>query len=224
MPLKENGGEQVPDDEQFNEFIRQHAADYRAGGPPPADEIWDRIEPDVADAIGAARRSGRRTRLWLVAGAALAAAMVVGVGIGRWIGPRTPGSRDAGHLVATRADSVRRIEHLRTTAYDHLGETELFLTEVRADMRVGRGNTERSERSRELLARTRLLLQSREQQSPSVTRLLEDLELLLAEIAALPDSGQQPSAADATLLEETLTRNDILPRIRTTVPAQAAGT
>ena len=222
----------MPDDEKFNEFIRRHAAGYRADGPVPADELWGRIETDVADAIAskgrgvesASHRSAPRIggRTWLVAGAALAAALVLGVGIGRWTKPRAPMARQAVRI-ATHDDSLRRVTHLRATAYDHLGETEVFLTEVRSDLRAGRGDADRAERSRELLARTRLLLQSREAQGPAVTRLLEDLELLLAEIAALPENGRRRSA-DAALVEETLTQNDIIPRIRTTLPARNAGT
>jgi hypothetical protein len=50
--------------------------------------------------------------------------------------------------------------------------------------------------------------------------LLKDLELLLAEISALPDSGRP---LDRQLLDEQLRRGTVLPRIRTTLPARAAG-
>lgn len=220
----------MPDDERFNEFIRRNAAGYRADAPVPSDAIWGRIERDVADAVVTPRRVAPRRRGWLFAGAAIAATLLVGIGIGRLTGPRAgpapAATRIAGvpGAVATPDDSLRRRTHLRATAYDHLGDTEVFLTEVRADLRAGRSDDERDERSRELLARTRLLLESREQQSPSVTRLLEDIELLLAEIRTLPDTGSRSRPADAALLEESLTRNDIIPRIRTAVPSRGFGT
>ncbi|HKH90366.1 MAG TPA: hypothetical protein VKA54_01120 [Gemmatimonadaceae bacterium] len=214
----------MPDDEKFNELIRHHAADYRADVPAPAEQIWGRIERDVADAVSTSRRSDPRRRVWLAAAAGLAAALILGVGIGRWTGTRAPANARVERVAATPGDSLRRLTHLRATAYDHLDETELFLTEVRADLRAGRNDTDRDARSRELLARTRLLLQSREQQPPSVTRLLEDIELLLAEIATLPDTGRRSRPTDAALLEESLTRNDIIPRIRTTVPVRGVGT
>ena len=46
----------MPDDEKFNEFIRRNVAGYRADVPVPADEIWGRIERDVADAVVTPRR------------------------------------------------------------------------------------------------------------------------------------------------------------------------
>ena len=197
----------MPDDKKLDELIRQHGAGYRSQPPVPAEALWRRMERDVARAIAPPQR-----RVWLLAGAAVAAALILGIGIGRWTGAPVR------NVAAAGDDSLHRAAYLRAAAYDHLGESEVFLTEVRADLRAGRGDTDRAARSRELLTRTRLLLQSRGQ-SPDVTRLLEDLELLLAEIAALPDSGKGRAADDA-LLEETLKRNDIIPRIRTTVPAR----
>ena len=213
----------MPDDDKFNEFIRRHAAGYRADDPVPADALWKRLEADVADAVGASHAARPRRRVLLLASAGLAAALVLGIGIGRWTTPRTASAPRPPVRMAVRDDSVRRAVHLRATLYDHLDRMEVFLTETRADLRAGRSDADRAERSRELLARTRLLLRSRESQSPAVARLLEDLELLLAEIATLPDSGRRRSA-DSELLEETLTRNDIIPRIRTTLPARTAGT
>jgi hypothetical protein len=213
----------VPDDEKIDEFIGLHAAGYRADARTPVDEIWGRIERDVAGAIGAAPRRGARGRVWLFAGAGLAATLLLGIGIGRWSRQQSPAAPSVNRVAATHDDSLQRIAQLRAAATDHLGETEVFLTGVRADLRAGRSDADRADRSRALLARTRLLQQRRELQSPGVTRLLDDIELLLAEIAALPDSGQRPRPVDSELLEETLSRNDIIPRIRTTVPARAAG-
>jgi hypothetical protein len=72
-----------------------------------------------------------------------------------------------------------------------------------------------------LLVRTRLLLGASADRSPAVEQLLEDLELLLAEIAALPKSR---SSMDARLLDETMREGNVLPRIRATLPAQTVGT
>lgn len=214
----------MPDDEKFNDLIQPHAAGYRTDVPVPADELWGRIERDVADAIGPTRRPGPGRRIWLFTASGLAAALLIGVGIGRWTSPRAPAEPAALRVAVAADDAPRRRAHLRATAYDHLGETELFLTEVRADLKAGRRDADRAERSRELLARTRLLLRGRELQSPGVTRLLEDVELLLAEIGIVPDTGGQPRSTDAALLEESLTRNDIIPRIRTAVPSRGFGT
>src|SRR5687768_9586691 len=108
MPLKENGGEQVPDDEKFNEFIRRNVAGYRADAPVPTDEIWGRIERDVADAVVTPRRDAPRRRGWVFAGAAIAATLLVGIGIGRLTGgwPRATSTPEAIRVAATSEDSL----------------------------------------------------------------------------------------------------------------------
>jgi hypothetical protein len=209
----------VPDDKEFDDFVRRHAAGYRAGAEPPADEIWRGIEAQVQAAIQPPAPRFARRSVWLVIGAAIAATLVVGVAIGRW----SAVPHGAPHMeVAASADSARLAAHLHATTVDYLEDAQVFLTEFRADLRADRPPAgDRARRSRELLARTRLLLGNPAAQSPTVNRLLEDLELLLAEIAALPDSGRGDRSMDATLLEEALKRDDILPRIRTTLPRPA---
>jgi hypothetical protein len=212
----------VPDDEKFDEFLRRAAKAYNAPVPPPADAIWSHIEHEVAKAIRPGRmRSITERRTWLVIGAGIAATLILGVGVGRWTvrAPDTPVAT-SGAPVAPIDDSVRSAAHVRAVTLDHLAETEIFLTVVRADLKSGRADAERAERSRELLVRTRLLLGASADRSPAVERLLQDLELLLAEIAALPKS--RPSM-DMRLLDETMRKENILPRIRATLP-QSVGT
>jgi hypothetical protein len=212
----------VPDDEKFDEFLRRAAKDYNAPVQPPADVMWSRIEQDVAQAIRPGQvRSITHRRTWLVIGAGIAATLILGVAVGRWT-VRTPNAPVASISapVAARDDSIRSAAHVRAVTLDHLAETEIFLTVVRADLKSGRADAERAERSRELLVRTRLLLGASADRSPAVERLLQDLELLLAEIAALPKS--RPSM-DMRLLDETMRKENILPRIRATLP-QSVGT
>src|SRR5207237_2115299 len=133
-PLKESGS--VHDDAKFNEFLKRNAAGYRAEAQAPADELWGRIERDVAEAIAPshARRFGRR--FWITTGAAVAAALILGVGIGRWSASlRAPVARRSVRMAA-REDSLRLAAHVRAPTLDHLSETEMFLTEVRADLRT----------------------------------------------------------------------------------------
>ena len=117
-------------------------------------------------------------------------------------------------------DTAGAASYARANAIQHLAETEVFLTSVRADLKSGRSDADRSERSRELLVRTRLLLGTSATKTPEVQHLLEDLELLLAEIAASPVK----SPVDQKLLNESMRDGNILPRIRATLPAPSAGT
>ncbi len=215
----------MPDDTKFDELLRHAAKDYNAPVPPPADAMWSRIEGDVAKAIRPAsitRMPQRRT--WILIGSGIAATLMLGVAVGRW--SATPPLPSAGVVpvavtTTTADDSTRRADHARAVTLAHLAEAEIFLTVVRSDIRAGRADAERAERSRDLLVRTRLLLGASADRSPAVEQLLEDLELLLAEIAAMPKSR---SSMDATLLDETLREGNVLPRIRATLPAQTVGT
>jgi hypothetical protein len=117
-------------------------------------------------------------------------------------------------------DSARAATIARAAVVRYLTDAEVFLTAVRADLKAGRQDADRAERSRQLLARTRLLMASDEPRSPTVDLLLRDLELMLAEISALPDSGRP---LDERLIDERLRQGTLLPRIRTTLPAQSAG-
>ena len=206
----------MPDDQKFDDLIAREAKGYRAGAQPRADAMWARIERDVADAIQP-RRSTARHWPWLAAGAGIAAALVIGVAIGRRSARLDPGApRSALVATSVSADSLRSTL-LQAATVSHLGEAEVFLTEVRADLRSGRADPLRGDRSRNLLARTRLIMAGDGAHAPAVERLLQDLELVLAEIAALPDSGSR-RAVDARLLDERLRAGTVLPRIRTLVP------
>jgi hypothetical protein len=208
----------VSDDAKYDEIIDRDAKGYRAGTQPPADRMWSRIESDVAAAIREPRRSHSFVRhlAWLAAGVGVAAALVIGVAIGR----RSARSDIPAAVFATVPDSVRGAL-MRAVTLNHFAQAEVFLTEVRADLKTGRSDPERAGRSRLLLARTRLLLANDTASAPSVERLLEDLELVLAEIAALPDSTVRRSI-QTQLLDERLRVGTVLPRIRTILPASPA--
>jgi hypothetical protein len=213
----------VSDESKFEEFLQRESKGFRMNEQPPADAMWNSIERDVAEAIDPfRRRRGESRRRWLMIGTAIAATLVFGVAMGRWsAGPSASTQQTAAAPRLFVEDSVRITEHARAATVAHLLETEVFLTSVRADLRAQRSDEDLSGRSRELLARTRLLLSARGERSPQVSELLKDLELLLAEIAAVSDS---PRAMDVKLLDETMRQGDILPRIRTTLPAPSAGT
>jgi hypothetical protein len=70
-----------------------------------------------------------------------------------------------------------------------------------------------------LLATNRLLLDSPAATDRRTRLLLEDLEVVLAGIAQL--SAQSP-AQDLELVREGIERGDVMPRLRTAVPAGTA--
>ena len=216
----------MPDDMKFDEFLRHAAKDYNAPETPPADAIWSAIEADVAKAIQPAQiKPFPQRRTWIIVSSAIAATLILGVAVGRWSATGTtpqPGVAPVAVSVpAASDDSSRSAAHARAVTLAHLADAEVFLTVVRSDLKAGRSDAERAARSRDLLVRTRLLLGASPDRSPAVEQLLEDLELLLAEISALPKT--RPSM-DLKLLDETMREGNVLPRIRATLPAQSVGT
>jgi hypothetical protein len=205
------------DDEKFDEFIQRTAGGDDATRRPRSDAIWAAIEPEVARAI-APRNRFLRIRTLLVGTAAVAATLVLGVAIGRW-SSHTPVVTPP--VASASLDSSSSKGHARATTLEHLADAEVFLNTVRYELDTGLPDADRAARSRELLARTRVLLGASQQRSPEIARLLEDLELLLAEIAALPPAG---SKLDRSLLDESIRDGDVIPRIRATLPVRAAGT
>ena len=213
----------------FDELLQREAQGYRSTGDPPSEMMWSRIAPDIARAIRPRERSITRHWPWLASAVGIAAALVLGVAIGRRsMRTGTPDSSTSSPVAASSSapamsvDSARSAQ-MRASTLSHLVQAEVFLTEVRADLKTGRRDPRRSERSRHLLARTRLLMANDAGGAPAVARLLQDLELVLAEIAALPDSAAgRRRSVDARLLDERLRVGTVLPRIRTILPSPPA--
>ena len=209
--------------DKMDDFINREAKGYQAGSKPPADDMWSAIELDVARAIKRQPRGISRHWPWLAATAGIAAALVIGVAIGR---ESAGGRREVGGAAPTASslqppDSALATQR-RALTLAHFVQAEIFLTEVRADLKTGRQDPQREERSRELLARTRLLMANDAGGAPAVDRLLQALELVLAEISALPpDSANKGRSIDTRLLDERLRVGSVLPRIRTILPAPA---
>jgi hypothetical protein len=210
--IENDARSQDPNDDRMDELVRGLAQDYHRPPEPPREAMWS--------AIQAQRRWYRRpwatVRRPLVWAAAAAAVLFLGVGIGRLSvrgdGTAGPGNWDA-RTVSTAA--------YRLTAVDHLSQTEAFLTLFRASARAGGNERLASATARELLADNRLLLDSPAAQDRKIRLLLEDLELVLAEIAQL---SPQPRAQDLQLIREGIERGSVLPRLRTAVPAGSSPT
>lgn len=176
--------------------------------PPPVEAMWREVQ-------SSRRRTSRRTArkasaLWIPL--AIAATLVIGFGLGRvWprihAGVATP--------VASRPDPATKGDDrfARYAAQQTLGQAEVLLTQYRADARSGTAAASPAE-ARKLLVATRLLLDSPSLSDPRLRGLLEDLELVLAQIAE--GSGQKE---DRAVITEGLDRRGVLPRLRAATPA-----
>lgn len=197
-------------DDRFEERLREVARDYHRPPETPREEMWTAIE------------AGRRrptTRVFILRpawrwGLGMAAVLLVGIAIGRWIHPVTQGGVPASGL-ATRSNLAYGV-----AAVQYLNRTETLLTGFRADARAGRVDTLFIDQARELLSSTRLLLQCPAGQDPHLKPLLEDLELVLAQIALLP--GSRRDTLDVDLITQGMDQQSVLTRLRTAIPAGPA--
>jgi len=166
-------------------------------------------------------------------GAGIAALLALGAGIGRLsvgIGRSSPESRpvagggtQAGTPrapAAAEAAPARAGTAYRLVAVEHLGQAEAFLTLFRASVRQGRDDRFAAATARELLATNRLLLDSPAASDRRLKLLLEDLELVLAQIAQLSPERRRE---DTDLINDGLERSGVLVRLRAAVPAGSPG-
>jgi len=198
------------DDDQLDESLRAAARDYHVPPETPRDAIWRAIEMQ--------RRADRlrrpAARRWVVWAAAAAAVLGLGVGIGRLSSPRVPATVPG--AVAGAAGSRVNETAYRLATVEHLGQSEAFLTLFRASVHSDGQERLASATARGLLATNRLLLDSPAARDRRTRVLLEDLELVLAEIAQLSPGAP---AGDRELIREDLERGGMLSRLRTVVPA-----
>lgn len=188
---------------------------WRVGGDPPLDRMWERIE---AEAFAPSSGTGFRTR-WLRPWLPLAAMLVLGFGIGQ-LSPRFAGK--SGRPVADGSGQATNTgTPARTTssqevpfvgvATDYLERVTALLVTLAAQSRDGKSVEYSATQAQDLLATTRLLMDAPQRLDPHLQGLLEDLELVLAQIARLP---AKPDAPDVYLIDQTLDQRDVLPRLR----------
>jgi hypothetical protein len=199
------------DETKFDQWLQDAAKTYNAPPrPTPRDEMWARIEAERA------RRAARPVlalRPWLRWGLAAAALLVLGIGIGRWTAHH---QTDAGGGTVAAADTAGNGVVYQVAATQYLSRTETFLTGFRADLRAGRVDTRFNGQARDLLTTTRLLLDSPAADDPRMRALLEELELVLAQISQL-EAGRDKRNAD--LITQDMDQHSVLPKLRSAIPA-----
>lgn len=202
------------DDKELGQAIAELRRSYNV--PPervPVDEMWGRIEGEAFGArrMGAVMSIVRGTRAvwWL----GLAAALVAGVGIGRMTTPRPQPVETADNIRPTADVEPRTADYDRSTAR-YLGQTAALLIALPAEARAGRADQRFVARAAELLTTTRLLLDSPAAADPNVRALLEDVELVLAQIAHLES---ERGRVEFELIAQALEQRDLLPRLTSAV-------
>jgi hypothetical protein len=204
-------------DDRLDEQLRDLAGEYHQPPETPRDEMWVAIQKNRA-AYRAPKRIGWKPFAW--GGLAAAAVLLVGIVIGNGMKSDT-GSVASENLGGPTIDPNDPDRAFKVAAVQYLGETEEFLTVFRADVREGQIDQNASERARQLLSSNRLLMDSPAAKDPEIGRLLEDLELVLAEISRVSGSGT--AQEEAGLIDDGIEEGGLLDRLRTAVPAGSAG-
>ncbi|MFN8574655.1 MAG: hypothetical protein U0132_21560 [Gemmatimonadaceae bacterium] len=210
----------MSDDDKFDTWLQSAAKTYHE--PPdrtPRLEMWDEIEHalDAAQVtpLAAPRERAARWRRWSAPLSAIAAALLVavGVGTGYWLRGRAPNTPVAPAVAAATPAGKTNVT-LDVALQQHMANAEALLVAYRGVDT----STDAHVRSwaRDVLGTTRLLMDSPAASDPSRRRLLEDLELILVQIVQLPDSLPKD---DRTLIDRSLSRDQLLTRLRTAIPA-----
>jgi hypothetical protein len=176
-----------------------------------------------------------RGRSWGLRAVGIAALLVAGVGVGRYLLPASGASRYqlAVQAATDRADSVAALgfgpealaalpvstEPARVAMDEHLARTVALLTALRDEDPALGPSPDVSGWARELLGTTRLLIDEPQLHDERTRRLLQDLELVLAQIIQVRRSAPETQRAP----NETMRETNLLPRMRAAVTASRFG-
>lgn len=193
------------EDVKFERWLQDAAKSYHTPHPTPREEMWARIAAERR------RRHVVEIGPWMRWALAAAAVLAVGISLGR-LSVRQPSPGDVTPVAAAGPNAV--IYEVAATQY--LSRAEAFLTGFRVDPPAAAGNARFVRQARDLLITTRLLLDSPASEDARVRSLLEDLELILAQIAGLDaDAG----AGGRDMITQSLNQSNVLPKLRSAIPA-----
>ena len=229
----------VPREMMWARMQRQRAGGAGApvGAPSPVASVADVRPLFTVATTSTAALSTARIRWLRVAG--MAAMLVGAVGVGRYLLPATGPLKYASAITdsARRADSIAALglgpdalaalppstDPARVAMDEHLGRTVALLVSMRDSELDGAPDEGRranvSVWARDLLATTRLLLDEPQLRDERTRRLLQDLELVLAQIVQVRQTAPETRRAP----NETMRETNLLPRMRAAVSASRPG-
>ncbi len=218
-------------EDKLDTLLRDAAQDYNRPPEAPKAELWAKISAarqGGGGAEGQKEQAGKllplrpsaRLPLWI----GIAALLAIGVAIGRLTVPHNPAvpmAANPGTVTSTNPPGMAPTQQekgevaTQLATVQHLGQVESFLTEFStrnaAQDFIGQ--------ARELLTTTRLLLDSRRLTDAPTKKLLQDLELVLVQIATLDPKDRRE---DLGFIADGLAQNNLRARIRNAIPAGPA--
>jgi hypothetical protein len=214
-------------DDEFEDRLKDAARDYNLPPETPRDAMWaaiqagrrtggqaDGTEQEKAEAKRRVLTFRRSARPLVRLAAGIAAVLALGFALGRFSEKGPPPPAQVAAVAETPARPGDAAYRVATT--EHLSQSEAFLTLFRASVRRGGNERLASATARQLLATNRLLLDSPAASDAKTRALLQDLELVLAEIAQL---SPRPPSGDLELIKEGMEERGMMTRLRTAVPS-----
>jgi hypothetical protein len=206
------------DEKRFDEVLRDLPRSFNPPAQPPLDDMWAVIEDAHFNAPASV--PSPRGMTWRSPWLAAAAALVIGIGIGRYTpssakiadnSPPVPMTASAGQ---SASDTSAVVDAYRDQTSHYLGQAAALLISLPAKDAGGRTDAAFAGKASELLVTTRLLMDSPAAQDPKLRSLLEDLELVLVQIARL--RGER-SRGDLDLIHQAVDQGDVLSRLNSAV-------
>jgi hypothetical protein len=120
---------------------------------------------------------------------------------------------------APARDSQTNTLAYRLVVLQHLAGSEAMITAFRSSAHRGDVDKEIATWSRELLGTTRMLEASAVAQDPVMKRLLEDLDLVIAQITQYVGRGSN-NPDDLDLIEQSINKRGVIDKLRSTLPGR----
>lgn len=121
---------------------------------------------------------------------------------------------------STRADESTALSY-RLVMLKHLAGSEAMITAFRSAASRGEVDAQIAAWSKELLSTTRMLEASSASDDPMMKRLLEDLDLVLAQIKQYVTRGTN-NPDDLDLIEQSIIKRGVITKLRSNIPARNA--
>jgi hypothetical protein len=200
------------DEQRFDELMREAAPSFREPPPPPLEAMWAGIEREH---FGTRRQNPWQRWYGPVIG--MAATLLLGIGIGRMTStdsaPVTAGPTVAAVTTADVPVQDDITGPYRAVTSRYLGQTVALLVSLPSSGDY-QADGKLVERAGELLSTTRLLLDSPAADDPELKVLLDDLELVLAQVVRL---SARRHDQELEMITDALEERDVLPRLQNAV-------
>jgi len=210
------------EENRFDDVLRGLPRTFNDPPTPPLDEMWAVIEDKHFNPPASAPQWSRSRSLlpWLAA----AATLVIGIGIGRNLSVDAPTpqaiSQPVSPTTATSASQSEVVDAYRDETTQYLGQTAALLISLPAAGAPDLSDARFAGTASDLLVTTRLLMDSPAAQDPKLRGLLEDLELVLVQIARL---RVERNKSDLDLIHQTVEQGDVMSRLNTAVVTNQSG-